>query len=136
VGAGLEALRWVHSSYALLKYKHFTYPNKNWYLSGTLSHGRWKSNGLLGKMIFSAVPCGDKEEIQRDVGIFNGISVRVGTTKLSLAAGWATARAVSRVITLPVGFPCTPPTAFSVSWPLICHYTLVLILVHLIGKFL
>jgi hypothetical protein len=87
-------------------------------------------------MIFHAVPCGHKEEIQRNVGIFNGISVREGTAKLSLAAGWATTRAVSRVITLPVGFPCTPPTVFSVSWPLICYYTLVLILVHLIGQFL
>jgi hypothetical protein len=87
-------------------------------------------------MIFSVVLCGDKEEIQRNMGIFNGISVRVGTTKLSLAAGWATTREVSRVITLPVGFPCTPQTVFSFSWPLICHYTLVLILVHLIGQFL
>jgi hypothetical protein len=85
-------------------------------------------------MIFSVVPCGDKEDIQRNVGILNGISVRVGTTKLSLAAGWTTIRAVSRVITLPVGFPCTPLTALSVSWPQICHYTLVLILAHLIGQ--
>jgi len=85
-------------------------------------------------MIFSAVPCGDKEEIQRNVGIFNGVSVRVGTTKLSLAAGWTTTRAVPRVIALPVGFPCTPLAVFSVSWPQIRHYTLVLILAHLIGE--
>jgi hypothetical protein len=88
----------------------------------------------LAKWFFSAAPCGDKEEIQRDMGIFNGISVRVGTTKLSLAAGWATTRAVSRVITLPVGFPCTPPTVFSVSWPRILYSCPILMKLEFSGQ--